>query len=67
MLGEPKAWTQARNQRAQMMYPELAMASPEELIQIDTWGVAQGRPVSTFTQQVMRTALYGAQLRKSSE
>lgn len=56
-MGEPPAWTQARNDRLKQQYFQLQYADPTRLMQVDNYSVNNGLSApSDFSQSVMRLA-----------
>jgi hypothetical protein len=65
-MGEPVAWTQARDQRLQSQYPQFQVGSPTDVLNVDAFNIAQGGAPSQFSQDVMRLANFAASQMKPS-
>lgn len=58
---EPRAWTQARRQQMQALYPALASSRPGDVLAVDAFNLTRGQPVSEFSITAMRLAAAAAQ------
>lgn len=70
VLSEPKQWTDARRARMQGQYPQLAVGSPDDILNVDAYNLAQRMqtsPVSPFSVDAMRLAAYAGQQTKKPD
>lgn len=65
-MSEPPAWTAARNERMQAQFPQLAVASPRDILDVDAYNIARGHPPTAFSMRAMQIANYAAQQLPSS-
>lgn len=57
-FGEPLSVTEERRRRMTEQFPMLADTEPGRVLAVDNYGIAQGQPVTPFSQTAMALAAY---------